>query len=491
MAVLTFVRHKFWDDAGLPLSGGKVYIYEPGTTTAKQSFTDSTGLVPNTNPVILDSKGEAGIWTVGMFKINITSSTDVQITGYPVDNCGYDITSQSYATAIHGATLKSVPAVLDEAGIWDSVSGLLNKTTLGAIRNMEQPLNATSINGGQISGFRNKIINGDMQVSQINGLTAVTPAATGYPIDQWQCGLSVASKLTFQQVADAPSGFKYSTKISVGTQYAPLATDVFVFQQPIEGQNIADLQIGSATPATIATGQYVKGSVPGNYAVSIRNLAGTRSYVGIIPVTLSWAKAVITLVGDNAGTWASDNTAGLIYSFDLGSGSNFNATSGAWTAGSFTRTSGAVTFVNQVAGSTLNITGVQLEKITAGTSSATEYEHVSYADQLRWCQRYLPVFTGTALLPTGCYTASTTTTAFSLPLPVSTRVPITGLILVGTASYNNATNVYAISSVTIGGASSNSVSFTSTNAATVSANLPGMFYLNSANSMLYGTGAQM
>lgn len=139
-AVLTMVRHHFFDNSGNACSGCKVYIYEPGTTTPKNSYTDSTGTIPNTNPVILDTKGEASIWTTGMFKVNLTDSNDVQITGYPVDNLGYDITSQSFATAIHNATNKTTPANADEVGIWDSVSGLLNKLTWANIWNQIKSL---------------------------------------------------------------------------------------------------------------------------------------------------------------------------------------------------------------------------------------------------------------------------------------------------------------------------------------------------------------
>lgn len=96
MAILTPMRHRFWDNAGLPLSGGKVYTYLPGTTTPVATYTDSTGLVANTNPIILDSKGEASIWSAGLLKVNVTDSAGVQITGWPVDNLGqgqssYDI----------------------------------------------------------------------------------------------------------------------------------------------------------------------------------------------------------------------------------------------------------------------------------------------------------------------------------------------------------------------------------------------------------------
>jgi len=93
MAILTLFRHRFWDNSGLPLAGGKVYTYAAGTTTPTSTFTDSTGSIANTNPITLDSKGEAGIWTTGLIKVNVTDSVGVQITGWPVDNIGIGVNS--------------------------------------------------------------------------------------------------------------------------------------------------------------------------------------------------------------------------------------------------------------------------------------------------------------------------------------------------------------------------------------------------------------
>lgn len=69
-----------------PLVGGKVYFYEAGTTTPKDTYTSSTGLVANTNPVILNSRGEADIWLgSGAYKMVVTDASDVQ-QGGTVDN---------------------------------------------------------------------------------------------------------------------------------------------------------------------------------------------------------------------------------------------------------------------------------------------------------------------------------------------------------------------------------------------------------------------
>lgn len=69
-----------------PLVGGKVYFYEAGTTTPKDTYTSSTGLVKNTNPVILNARGEADIWLgTGLYKMVVTDADDVQ-QGGAVDN---------------------------------------------------------------------------------------------------------------------------------------------------------------------------------------------------------------------------------------------------------------------------------------------------------------------------------------------------------------------------------------------------------------------
>jgi hypothetical protein len=80
------VARFFTVSGGAALAGGKVYTYESGTVTPKASFTDFGAGTPNTNPVILDSAGEADIWLDGNYTINLTDSDDVQQANYPVDN---------------------------------------------------------------------------------------------------------------------------------------------------------------------------------------------------------------------------------------------------------------------------------------------------------------------------------------------------------------------------------------------------------------------
>lgn len=81
MAVVTPTpKTQFIDAAGAPLSGGKLYTYIAGTTTPQASYTDSTGATPNSNPVILDSRGEANVWLgESTYKFKLTDANDVEI----------------------------------------------------------------------------------------------------------------------------------------------------------------------------------------------------------------------------------------------------------------------------------------------------------------------------------------------------------------------------------------------------------------------------
>lgn len=78
---------QFFTEGGVPLAGGKLYTYEAGTTTPADTYTDATGAIANTNPVILNSRGEAAVWLTnaatsswgGAYKFVLTDSTNVQV----------------------------------------------------------------------------------------------------------------------------------------------------------------------------------------------------------------------------------------------------------------------------------------------------------------------------------------------------------------------------------------------------------------------------
>lgn len=90
---------QFFDNNGNPLVAGKLYTYAAGTTTPLATYTDASAVTPNTNPVILDSRGEANVWlTAESYKFVLKDASDVTI--WTVDNVSNAInTSQILASS--------------------------------------------------------------------------------------------------------------------------------------------------------------------------------------------------------------------------------------------------------------------------------------------------------------------------------------------------------------------------------------------------------
>jgi len=80
-------KAQFFDGDGIPLYGGKVYTYSQYLSFPTATYTDLTKTAYNPNPVILDSRGEAGIWfDTAHIKIEVYDSNDVlvdTVTAYP------------------------------------------------------------------------------------------------------------------------------------------------------------------------------------------------------------------------------------------------------------------------------------------------------------------------------------------------------------------------------------------------------------------------
>lgn len=89
---------QFFGTDGLPLVGGKLYTYAAGTTTPIATYTDHTAATLNTNPVILDSAGQAGVWLTDTvtYKYTLTDANDVLL--FTVDYVSIPVTTNSFAS---------------------------------------------------------------------------------------------------------------------------------------------------------------------------------------------------------------------------------------------------------------------------------------------------------------------------------------------------------------------------------------------------------
>jgi len=71
---------QLFNNQGIVLSGGKIWTYQAGTTTPLATWTDSTQVVTNANPIILDSAGRPSneMWLQGSstYKLILTDSNN-------------------------------------------------------------------------------------------------------------------------------------------------------------------------------------------------------------------------------------------------------------------------------------------------------------------------------------------------------------------------------------------------------------------------------
>ena len=104
---------QFFDANGNPLVGGKLYSYASGTSTPLTTYTDSTGASANTNPIILDSRGECNLWLgAANYTLTLKSATDVLIWSVDGVSGTFSSSNISYLPAGYGAVTTTVQAKL-------------------------------------------------------------------------------------------------------------------------------------------------------------------------------------------------------------------------------------------------------------------------------------------------------------------------------------------------------------------------------------------
>jgi hypothetical protein len=360
-------------------------------------------------------------------------------------------------------------------------------------------INGTAEHVTSVTGFKNRILNGNMAIDQRNAGASVTQvnSANVFGVDRmFGIGGTGAGKFTMQQSSTAPAGFTKSLLITSTSAFSVPSGDLYLIGQAIEGFNIADLGFGTASASAVTLSFWVQSSLTGTFGGSIANagwISSTRSYPFSysIPVANTWTKISVTIAGDTTGTWATTNATGLTVSFGLGVGTSSSGTAGAWVGTNVQSVTGATSVVG-TNGATFYITGVQLEK----GSTATSFDYRPYGTELQLCQRYLPACissSGFEAMATG-FNTSTTVSQYVIPYQVQPRVSPTG-VTVSSALH------YGVVGATGGGINATAVAFAVASLTGVQINitvLAGLFagnasylYCQSTSGKLLFTGCEL
>ena len=273
---------------------------------------------------------------------------------------------------------------------------------------------------------RNIIINGAMQVWQ-RGTTIDSISSGNYLCDRWRINHSgTDGNVDVDRSTDLPSGegFGYSQKISMDASESSLdAADKLVIQQKFEGQNLQLLAKGTSGAKKTTVSFFVKSSVASTYTVELVDNDNTRqlskSYT--INSANTWERKTLTFEGDTSGSLDTDANTSMTLNIYIDTGTDHTSgtfNDSAWASTDDTKRVFNTTGWLESTSPEFYITGVQWEL----GEQATPFEHRSYADELRRCQRYYYKITpgDTGGVGTGIHNATSQATIF-IPYQVAMR----------------------------------------------------------------------
>jgi hypothetical protein len=300
------------------------------------------------------------------------------------------------------------------------------------------PFDAMAYNGMQI--------NGSMDVSQQFGNSGVAVGAGKYIVDGWSVQSSGPQLPTAVQTSTAPAGYAYSLNVffTPGANPSPAAGHFVFYSQYIEGYRMSRLAWGTANAQPLTIGFWAWAVRTGTYSGSVRNALNNRSYVFnfTINAASTFEYKTVTIPGDTAGTWSTDNNPSLGLAFTVMTGTTYQTAAGVWTAGNFLGSTGTLNGAAATSDS-FAITGVViLPGIEAPSAARSPLIMRPYDQELITCKRY---WQQVSALWQGYITVGTgVTAAANLPIAPRANPTITGQSQ-GASNFPNAVGTLSFS----------------------------------------------
>jgi len=297
--------------------------------------------------------------------------------------------------------LDSVDAVFAAAGTGTSVG--LNVGS-GKVLTVAGTMTLASQNMSPYTGFKNRIINGQMQIAQRATSATITAASTiaaGYSTVDRFYAYCTGANVTAAQVAGSNA-----TKNRFQITGAASVTAVGIGQR-IEQLNSYDMAGSTATLSVDISNSLLTTVTWTAYYATTADAFGTLASPTRTQIATGTFTVTSTLTNYNAQiSIPAAATTGIEVVFTVGA-----QTSGTWVIGN-----------------------VQLEK----GALATSFEYRSYGTEFGLCQRYLPAYISSSAADQVAgmgQAASTTAVAFSYTFPMTTRVPPTGISVPNSAHF--------------------------------------------------------
>ena len=260
-------------------------------------------------------------------------------------------------------------------------------------------ITCANINGTQIGGRRNLIINGSMNVAQRG--TSSTSTTSGYhTVDRFKYAIGGQDAAATHAQVDVASGtdpyklgFRKAFKITNGDQTSGAgSSDYIQIDHYVEAQDVANSGWDITNPNSFLTFSFwMKSSVSQFFTFAIRCKDGTEQVINFKTPVLSadtWTKVIKRIPGNSNLTVNNDNGRGLQFMFFPYIGTDYSTvglaedTWSSWASAKHAIPNTTTWWTTNDA--TWEITGLQLEV----GSQATAFEHRSFGEELHLCKRY-------------------------------------------------------------------------------------------------------
>lgn len=239
-------------------------------------------------------------------------------------------------------------------------------------------------------GFRNRIINGDMAISQRWEQTPVliNSSVPVYVVDRWYgFAADISSGGTFSLQQSALGFGEYCLIAKTVTPEISLGVSKkFGFAQKIEGFNVRDLKWGTLNASSIVISFVAKTNMGENTILggSITNNSNNRSFPFEYTFAgTGWQYFSILIPGDTTGTWLTNEEAGLVLNFSLGTGTVFRGEKNVWSSQGY---QGASDQANPIVTEQAYV-AIKNVQVEVG-NSPTPFEIRPFQAELDLCKRY-------------------------------------------------------------------------------------------------------
>jgi hypothetical protein len=185
---------------------GHIWVYETATNSWTAQGAPVAGMVYK-GPIDVTTAPPTGATTGSLFTVSTGGTPNAGFVGLPTNvpvgsQIIFDGAKWQLMSATQPDATETVKGIVELATAAETTTGTdatravhpaglkveLDKKVKLAGDTMTGNLTVPSLNGGQLAGFRNQLINGDFRISQ-RGLNVTVPASTmGYTADRWISG---------------------------------------------------------------------------------------------------------------------------------------------------------------------------------------------------------------------------------------------------------------------------------------------------------------